>query len=71
MIFLAVVALANACLAGYLAYENRKMAYIAVSRHIGDLARLQDAGKIKKAVDEDKQEKAYHPWRTPNEGVGP
>lgn len=70
MIYLAVVAVANAVLAAYLAYENRKMAYIAVSRHVGDITRLQD-GKPKKSLDEGAAEKAYHPWRTPNEGVGP
>lgn len=71
MIFLALVAIANSILAGYLAYENRKMAYVAVSRHVGDISRLQDLGKAKKSVDEEQREKAYHPWRTPNEGVGP
>lgn len=70
MIFLAIVAVANAVLAGYLAYENRKMTYIAVSRHVGDITRLQEP-RAKKSVDEGAPEKAYHPWRTPNEGVGP
>lgn len=71
MIYLAVIAAINAGLAAYLAYENRKLTYIAISRHVGDVARLQDLGKQKKSVDEERQEKAYHPWRTPNEGVGP
>lgn len=72
MIYLAVVAIANATLAAYLTYENRKLTYAVMSRHAGDLANIEKAQRRPKATPtETADEKTYHAWRTPNEGVGP
>jgi hypothetical protein len=72
MIYLALVAIVNTALAAYLVYENRKLTYVAMSRHVGDLTNIEKAQKRpRKPVAETSDEKPYHTWRNPNEGVGP
>lgn len=72
MIYLAVVAVVNTALAAYLIYENRKLTYAVMSRHAGDLVNIEKAQRRLKATPaENDEEKTYHSWRNPNEGVGP
>lgn len=71
MIYLAIVAVANVGLAGYLAYEVRRMAYIAMSRHVSDVVKIETGSKKRFKPAEEEGEKTYNPRRTPNEGVGP
>lgn len=71
MIYLALVAVANTALAGYLIYENRRLTYGVIARHAGDLVNLEKAQRKPKASTEIEKEKAYSAWRNPIEGVGP
>lgn len=72
MIYLAAVAVVNTALAAYLVYENRKLTYAVMSRHAGDLVNIEKAQRKQKPTPtENGDEKTYHSWRNPNEGVGP
>jgi hypothetical protein len=71
VIYLALVAVANTALAAYLVYENRRITYGVIARHAGDLVNIEKAQRKKKASTETVEEKTYHTWRNPNEGVGP
>lgn len=72
MIYLAAVAIINTAFAAYLIYENRKLTYAVMSRHAGDLANIEKSQRrTKVASTENGDEKTYHSWRNPNEGVGP
>jgi len=71
VIYLALVAVANTALAAYLVYENRRLTYGVIARHAGDLVNIEKAQRKKKAPAETSEEKTYHTWRNPNEGVGP
>ncbi len=72
MIYLAIVAVANTALAGYLIYENRRLTYGVIAKHAGDLINIEKAKKKHPTSNtETKQETSYHSWRNPTEGVGP
>lgn len=71
MIWVGIIALANIALSAYLLRENRKLTYIAIAKHAGEIAILDRPARKKSKPNESADEKSYTQWRIPSEGVGP
>lgn len=72
MIWLAIVALGNMCVAIWLVRENRRLTQMVVAKHTGDftaMVRAERPAPTKKKREE--EENTYHTWRFPAEGVAP